>query len=141
MYSRSYQSSEMPAVPESYSGVAFREPSPPPEDAPRSIARSADVKFTPTPDPPDPKLTSAVTEPEESVETAAEGGGFLSGLMDKIPVKGIFSGLSTLKLGGLGVPKLGTEEILILGLALFLFFSRDGDKECALFLVLLLFIK
>ena len=37
--------------------------------------------------------------------------------------------------------KLGTEEILIIAVAAFLFFSRDGDKECALLLLSLLFIS
>ena len=34
----------------------------------------------------------------------------------------------------------GTEEILILGIAAFLFFSKGGDKECAVILLLSLFI-
>ena len=37
--------------------------------------------------------------------------------------------------------KLGTEELLIIALALFLFLSKDGDKECAIILFLLLFIN
>ena len=36
--------------------------------------------------------------------------------------------------------KLGTEELLIIALAVFLFLSRDGDKECALLIALLLLI-
>ena len=36
---------------------------------------------------------------------------------------------------------IGIEEILILATALFLFSSRNGDKECALMLLLLLFVK
>lgn len=36
--------------------------------------------------------------------------------------------------------KIGTEEILILATAAFLFFSGEGDKECAILLLLLLFI-
>ena len=37
--------------------------------------------------------------------------------------------------------KIGTEELLIIALALFLFLSREGDKECAIILFLLLFIN
>ena len=37
--------------------------------------------------------------------------------------------------------KLGTEEILIIATALFLLFSKDGDKECAILLLLLLLIN
>ena len=48
--------------------------------------------------------------------------------------------MSGFSLERLRLPKLGTEEILIIGLALFLFLSRDGDKECAILLALLLLI-
>ena len=34
----------------------------------------------------------------------------------------------------------GTEEILIIGIAAFLLFSKDGDKECAIILLLSLFL-
>lgn len=34
----------------------------------------------------------------------------------------------------------GTEEILILGIAAFLLFSKDGDKESAIILLLSLFL-
>lgn len=37
--------------------------------------------------------------------------------------------------------RLGWEELLILGVAALLFFSREGDKECALMLLLLIFIS
>lgn len=37
--------------------------------------------------------------------------------------------------------KIGTEELLIIALALFLFLSKDGDKECAIILFLLLFVN
>ena len=35
---------------------------------------------------------------------------------------------------------LGREEILIIATAAFLFFSEDGDRECAILLLILLFI-
>ena len=55
---------------------------------------------------------------------------------------GILQGL----LGGLNLrlptlDKIGYEEILILGISAFLFFSADGDKECALILLALLLIN
>ena len=37
--------------------------------------------------------------------------------------------------------KIGTEEMLIIALALFLFLSKEGDKECAIILFLLLFVN
>ena len=39
------------------------------------------------------------------------------------------------------MPQIGPEELLILGLAAFLFFSKSGDKECAFLLLILIFIK
>lgn len=141
MYSRSYQAGEIPTVPESYSGVAFREPDPIPEDAPRSVAKSADIRFTAAPEPPDPNLTAAaVAEPAPEPE-AVRTGGILSGIGDIFPLKGLFSGVSGFHLDKLGLSKIGMEEILIVGLALFLFFSKDGDKECAILLALLLLIN
>lgn len=140
MYSRSYkQDGESISIPESYGGVAFREPEvePVPDDAPRSLAKSADIRFT-SPEPPDPNLTSSLeAEPAKSEETVATGG-FFSSIMDKMPIKNLFSGID---IGKLGLSRIGSEEILIIGLALFLFFSRDGDKECAVLLLLLLLIR
>ena len=37
--------------------------------------------------------------------------------------------------------KMGCEELLIIGVALFLLFSKEGDVECAIMLLLLLFIS
>lgn len=39
-----------------------------------------------------------------------------------------------------GLQKIGTEEILLIATAAFLFFSKEGDKECAIILLLLLFL-
>ena len=44
--------------------------------------------------------------------------------------------------GGGGILSgISTEELLIIGLALFLLLSKDGDTECALMLLLLLFVR
>lgn len=73
---------------------------------------------------------AAPEEEAQAVSAEAHGGSFL----DSIPVfknlfrGGIFSG---------GLNKIGTEEILLLAAAAFLLFSRDGDKECAILLILL----
>lgn len=66
-------------------------------------------------------------------------------------IKGVGSGLPALQqlLGPVahkeeeppdGSEGWGTEELLLIGLALFLFFSAEGDRECALILLLLLFV-
>lgn len=56
-------------------------------------------------------------------------GGFLDGLFGNLHI-----GLPSLD-------KLGYEEILIIAVAAFLFFSDGGDKECAVLLILLLLIN
>ena len=58
----------------------------------------------------------------------------ISSLLSELP---LFSGLSSL---GLSVPKFGAEDILIIATAAFLFFSKSGDKECAIMLLLLIFV-
>ena len=92
MYSRSYkQEVEGLTIPESYGGVAFREPETEPEreEMPKGLARSADIPFT-SPEPPDPKLTAKA---EETVRTDApvKEGGFFASIMEKIPFKSVFS--------------------------------------------------
>ena len=68
-------------------------------------------------------------ENPQPAEKEVTAGGLLSGLFGKLHI---------------GIPsldKIGYEEILILGVAAFLLFSADGDKECALLLLLLLLIN
>ena len=42
---------------------------------------------------------------------------------------------------GIKFPKIGTEELLLIAAAAFLFFSRDGDKECAILILMLIFLS
>ena len=59
------------------------------------------------------------------------------GLLSKIPLfKGI-RGLDSFKLPF----EIGAEELMLIGIALLLFFSKDGDRECAVLIAILLFIK
>ena len=60
--------------------------------------------------------------------------------LGKIPFLSSLFGGSKLDFG-LKLPKIGTEEILIIATAAFLFFSKDGDRECAIMLALLLLIN
>lgn len=70
-------------------------------------------------------------------EKARSSDGILAGLTNLPFLSGIFGrGESTLKM-----PKIGSEEILILFAAAFLFFSKNGDKETALILLILLLIN
>ena len=53
----------------------------------------------------------------------------------------LLGGLNLPFLEGLKMPKIGTEELLIIAVAGFLLFSKNGDKECALILLFLLFVS
>ncbi len=74
--------------------------------------------------------TSQDNQEEDDVPTSAAPikshiGGFLSRIFNN---------------GNISLQKIGTEEILIIAAAAFLFFSKEGDKECAIMLLLLLFL-
>ena len=75
------------------------------------------------------EITEVFNERKDTVEKTGTVDGILSGLFGKLHL-----GLPSLE-------KIGYEEILIIGVAIFLLFSADGDKECALLLILLLLIN
>lgn len=75
-------------------------------------------------------------EPTPENEEKAEPAGLFSGISRLFPTK-LFDGKLPFLKGG--KVSFGTEEILILAIAAFLFFSKDGDRECAIILFLLLF--
>ncbi|MBR2930687.1 MAG: hypothetical protein IKC32_05610 [Clostridia bacterium] len=80
----------------------------------------------------------AAPPPEEEEEKKGNDAAPVSGFLGSLFSSGIgaFKGLPLLK-----NMKFGIEELLIGGTALFLLFSKEGDKECALMLLLLLFIS
>ncbi len=129
MYTRSYDNEARIKIPENYDGNAFFEAPPPPE-APTEPEKEREPLRAPwdTPKELPPK--------EETVPTLAgiKGGGIFGKYLKKLP----FGSLNIFSDGGF---KLGTEEILIIGVALFLFFSGGGDKECAIMLLLLLLVN
>ena len=113
MYSRNYYTEDVgkPEPPENYNGTAFIE----------QKAEEAEPTFQPT---------------DITAGALAEKRG-LSGGLSGIPI------LSSLFGSGrhFSLESIGIEEILIIATAAFLFFSKDGDKECALILLLILFIN
>ena len=113
MYSRSfYGESEATArPPENYSGTAFTE------------EKGEDVQKE--------KVDQA------SAVLSEKKGGIFSSLLSGFSPRIFESGGA---LGSLKIPKIGTEELLILAAAAYLFFSKDGDKECAIILFLLIFV-
>ena len=116
MYSRSFypESNERLSIPENYDGTALI------ESVAHNVEESAEVS------------TDIDKSTEANINSTANFGKipFLSGLFGN-------SGLNF----GLKMPKIGVEEILIIATAAFLFFSKDGDRECAIMLALLLLIN
>ena len=81
------------------------------------------------------EASGTITEKEEK----AKGG--ISSLFSSSIFSGLFPSGKIPFLSSLSLPKIGTEEILIIAAAAYLFFSKDGDKECAIMLILLLFVN
>lgn len=121
MYSRSYfpEDGKKPAPPENYSGVALTD---------EPMSDTADECFEASSD----ELYKDDTCMKE-VRRGADGF-FSKFLPSDSPVFRLFGG------GGIKslIKDIGTEEILILATALFLLFSKEGDKECAIILLILL---
>ena len=117
MYSRSYypEQTERLSIPENYDGTALLEAPPAPSD---DGTAEASVSISNT------------DKKDESTPVS----------LGKIPFLSSLFGGSGLNLG-IKLPKIGTEEILIIATAAFLFFSKDGDRECAIMLALLLLIN
>ena len=130
MYTRTYNDAGHGIViPESYGGTLLRENDSfvEKDEIPRSEAGDSPGK---NPWEEENKADKDMHKSEETVDTFS----FLS----KLPFGNLLS-----KLGlnsNFGLHKLGKEEILIIATAAFLFFSKDGDKECAIMLLLLLFL-
>ncbi len=125
MYARSYEKStheeEARPLPMGYSGVAFE---------------SEAAEPPPAPDPSIPIAAQTETYTEQEEKTASVG--IFSSLSERIPF------LQKIKLPfgerfSFGSAFSDTEDLLLLGLALLLFFSKEGDSLCAL-AVLILFL-
>ena len=125
MYSRSYYpESERMSLPDNYDGTAFMERP--------ALEAAEEIVEPPLSDNSDSQVFKGTDEPKHRQQSLLESIPLLSGIFGK---GGPFGGL------GLHSPTIGTEEILILATAAFLFFSKSGDRECALILLLLLFIN
>ena len=129
MYTRSYFTEDKKIdIPENYDGNAFRE-----NNTESPLEENVEQTF------------SAVDEDESvTVGSRTERKGPFSSFFDKLPFKNLsesfpfpfFKNDSSSR----GKLNFGTEEILICIIALYMFFSKDGDKECAIMLAILIFI-
>ena len=126
MYSRNYygKDSESFSLPRNYDGTAFAENNEKGENATRPPANEETMCSN--------QALDNAADAECGGHIDAPEGGLVSGILNSIFG---FRGRRLLP------NKIGTEEILILATAAFLFFSRDGDRECALLLLLLLLIN
>ena len=73
-------------------------------------------------------------------EKESEGTGGADALAASAPPSILSSLFGGDILRGIKIPKIGTEELLLLAAAAFLFFSKDGDKECAILILILVFL-
>lgn len=124
MYTRSYNDNigEI-IIPEKYGGTSFVQNGAAEEKAEmREDGRNPWEK--------DEIHSAAKEQSEETVSTSTSP--LRSG------IGGILSGL--FKTDTFTLPKIGKEEVLIIATAVFLLFSKEGDKECAIMLLLLLFL-
>lgn len=129
MYQRKYYKDEAAMkIPDNYSGLAIDAEGYIDETAPSEEPYEVPTLAMPIP-PPSP---SPPSDEECGTHACAErrhGGTFyetIEGFCRRI---------------GLHMPSFDREDILLIGVALFLFFSKDGDKECALLLIALLFLS
>jgi hypothetical protein len=140
MYTRTYQAEEEKiTVPENYDGNAFREDreceSYSPPDVNTSQNTEAESKCNKTQE----SASEAYEECSSAPKKKAESSGILGSIFKVGSEKSSF--LDSLPFVKNGIFDIGTEEILIVAVAVFLLLSKSGDKECAIMLLLLLFVK
>ncbi len=126
MYTRSFYDTAN-IVPEGYDGEALRED----ENTKKYTIQPTTV----------PEKVSTVApeyneaEEEEESASAFSFGGIFSSFFEKIPFKRFFESLRLEKFASFDF-----EDIILIGVALLLFFSESGDRTLALMLIGLLFI-
>ena len=126
MYTRSYNDAAGDIIiPEHYGGTSFT------QSAENDIARSEEIGVGKNPWEKEEIHTASENESKETIEA--------SSFALKLPFSGFLSNI--FKNESFSLQKIGKEELLILATAAFLFLSKEGDKECAIMLILLLFLK
>ena len=121
MYAQSYQDENSRTIPDTYSGVALRDSQNATNDNEEIMANSSPIK-------------NPWENPCQSKDDKKQSGGFLNDAFTSIVnAFGFGKGERSFKLG--------TEEILIIGVAAFLLFSKERDIECIIMLVALLLIS
>ena len=129
MYTQQYKREDSAInVPENYSGNALLEDKP---KAPKTDNGEAFKQKVPWENEDKNDCSNeAMAKPKEH--------GAFSGLFKSLPLGNLFPSFNFF---GKGDFKITSEEILIIGVALFLIFTSGADTELGLMLILLLFIK
>ena len=131
MYTRSYSDDGHGIIiPESYGGTLLREDERVISEDPSGTQAQTD-EVTKNPWESEKKKEKQIHKEDESVGTFSP--------LSKIPFANYLPNI--FKNVNLSLQKIGTEEILLIATAAFLFFTKNGDKECAVMLLLLLFLS
>jgi len=139
MYTRNYYSEdEKIRVPENYDGNAFTEEKETicTPEAQKSV--KTDTESPPLRAPWDIPKEEKQNVTEQVMAKPRESAGVFGDFMSKLPFGSLFKRGDFL---GNALSDFGTEELLIIGVAIFLLLSKNGDKECAFILLFLLFVK
>ena len=139
MYTRNYYSEdEKIRVPENYDGNAFSEQKET-VSAPETHQHTQPITEAPPLRAPwDIAKEEKQEASEEVMSRPPEDTGLFGTFLNRLPLRGLFKKGDFL---GNSLSDFGTAELLIIGVALFLLLSKNGDKECAFILLFLLFVK
>ncbi len=132
MYSGNYYSDDGHIkIPDNYNGTSLLEGAPSEEINTVSHIEipKTEMKISPSDEKRDDTEEVFFNKPEPEKESLFD----ITSIFKTFGIKGIHFGNI--------IPKIGTEELLLIALAAFLLFSKNGDKECALLVFLLIFIK
>lgn len=140
MYTRTYSEDDGKLnIPDGYDGTAFaKKESEPPPSRP-IIPNVSEPKCSPRESFPELNVPDKEAEHVSDPYGAKDGESILS-VFKRLPF-GKFFGERGRELFHFDKFKVGSEELLIIGVALFLLFSKEGDKDCAIALLILLFVN
>ena len=127
MYTRAYSNESGIVIPERYGGTSFGSGTNDDTSSAKHYEYCDECDASES----DSVHTNSSDKKDGSVKTSS----FLS----KLPFGDFLS--KSIKNDFFSLQNFGKEEILIIAAAAFLFFSKEGDRECAIMLLLLLFLK
>ena len=131
MYTRSYSDDGHGIIiPESYGGTLLRDDERVIREEPSDALEEKD-ELAKNPWEGEKQKEKKIHKEDESVSAFSP--------LSKIPFANFLPNI--FKNVNFSLQNIGTEEILLIATAAFLFFTKNGDKECAMMLLLLLFLS